>query len=123
MQFSPKLKKAMNEIKFILQKHDIAGVVVLHTPGHGEELCHLTPTYSCANLHANGELRFKAKAADFGGDTKKRDQKITDTSNMMAILSERTGVMALNLMNASDMRDKNIGADHGPGSYTPQIDN
>lgn len=123
MQFSPKLKKAMSDIKAILQKHDIAGVVVLHTPGYGEELFHITPSYSCATLHANGELRFKAKSADFGGDNEKRNKKIRDTSNMMRILSERVGVNALNLMNASEILDRAIDAEHGPGTFTPQIDN
>lgn len=123
MQFSPKLKKAMSEIKAILQKHDVAGVVVIHAPGYGEELIYLTPSYSCATLHANGELRFKAKAADFGGDTQKRNQKIKDTANMMAILSERVGINALNLINASEMLDGAAGADHDKGTFTPQIDN
>jgi len=31
MQYSPKLKKAMEEIKAILKRDDIAGIVVLHT--------------------------------------------------------------------------------------------
>jgi hypothetical protein len=31
MQYSPKLKKAMEEIKAVLNKHDIAASVILHT--------------------------------------------------------------------------------------------
>lgn len=50
MQYSPKLKKAAEEIKQILQKYDIAANVILHTSGHSEYLLHITPTYSCAWL-------------------------------------------------------------------------
>lgn len=32
MQYSPKLKVAMDEVKDVLKKYDIAGFVVLHTP-------------------------------------------------------------------------------------------
>ena len=38
MQYSPKLKRVLAEIKAILDKEDIAGSIVLHTPGFGEFL-------------------------------------------------------------------------------------
>lgn len=60
MQYSPKLKKAMEEIKRILKDHDIAASVVLHTPGHSEYYLRINPSYSCATLN-KGELRVKAK--------------------------------------------------------------
>lgn len=41
MQYNPKLKKAADEIKLILQKYDIAANVILHTPGHSEYLYRL----------------------------------------------------------------------------------
>lgn len=46
MQYSPKLKKAMAEIKAIADKYDIAAIVCLHTPGHGEYLLKVDPLYS-----------------------------------------------------------------------------
>lgn len=50
MQYSPKLKKAMEDIKKILHENDIAGFVVLHTPGFSEYLNRVDPSYSCAKL-------------------------------------------------------------------------
>lgn len=63
MQFDPKLKVAMEEIKAVLKKHDIAGVVVLHNNdgpghGHGEYAMVLDPSYSCASLN-EGMVRLK----------------------------------------------------------------
>jgi hypothetical protein len=65
MQYSPKLKKAMEEIKSIVKRHDIAAHVVLHTPGHSEFWFEISPSYSCAKLEGDN-VRFKAKTADFG---------------------------------------------------------
>jgi len=47
---NPKLKEAMGEIEEILKKHDIAAVIALHTPGHGEIKLHIAPTYSVARM-------------------------------------------------------------------------
>lgn len=113
----------MQEIKEVLLRHDIAGVVILHTPGHSEELYHLTPGYSCATIEPTGGIRFKAKLAEFGGDVNKLVKKQADSANMMIHLSQRTGVIALNLMEISEKLDGATGAEHGPGTYTPQIDN
>jgi len=70
MQYSPKLKVAMEEIKAILAKNDIAGMVLLHTPGHGEYFIKVDPTYSCAFIE-NEKLRIRSKLAEYGGDRKK----------------------------------------------------
>jgi hypothetical protein len=48
MPFSPKLKMVANEIKAILDKYDIAGVVVLHEPTHTEFLIKVNTTNSLA---------------------------------------------------------------------------
>ncbi len=112
----------MQEIKEILLKHDIAGVIVLHTPGHSEYLSHLTPSYSCAKLEGreNELIRFRAKAQDFGMNYELRNQKIKDTCNMMRHLSERTGLLSLGLIDASELIDKHAGAEHGPGYGSSQ---
>ena len=67
MQYSPKLKISISEIKAILEKHDIAGSIVLHTPGNSEYLMHINPTYSCAKLQDGGiRMNFeKIKKAPF----------------------------------------------------------
>lgn len=43
MQYDPKLKKVMEQIKGILKDNDITGFVVLHSPGFSEYLNHVQP--------------------------------------------------------------------------------
>lgn len=117
MQYSPKLKKAMEEIKTILKRHDIAGMVVLHTPGHSEYLNHISPTYSCAKQEGD-MIRFRAKKEDFHNNAELRDQCIADTSNMFSLISEVGSQNILGLLNVSEKFDKIINAEHGDSSHT-----
>lgn len=57
---------------------------------------------------------------DFNGDKDARDICLVNTSNLLMVLAENTGHMALNLMNISDVVDKQINAEHGPGRHTSQ---
>lgn len=121
MEYSPKLKKAMQEIKAVIEKYDIAALVVLHTPGNSEYLLELSPTYSCAKFEGNN-LRIRAKLVDdFKGDKKAHKQKLTDTSNMLSSLSETGGRTILSLMDVSDKLDKIIDAEHFGGGHTSHI--
>jgi len=117
MQYNPTLKKAMEEIKQILQKYDIAGQAVLHSPGHSEYMIHITPTYSCAWFENNG-VRFRATKKDYNGNEMIRNQKIKDTSNMLALLSETTAKNALSLLAVSKKLDQIIGSNHTEGGHT-----
>lgn len=117
MKYSPKLKIATEEIKQILQKHDIAASVVLHTPGFSEYLLHITPSYSCAWLE-NGGIRVRAKKEDYNGDEAMRNKRLTDTVNMIRLLSDTTGQNALALLEVADHIDKVIGAEHRGGGHS-----
>lgn len=122
MQYNPKLKKAMREIDEILKKHDLGAIVVLHTPGHSEYHNRLNPTYSCV-IQNGDNLRIRAKAEDFGGNTDARDQKIKDTSNMLNLLGVTAGRQALAVTKISEQFDKIVAADHtdlGHSSQTEQ---
>lgn len=116
MNYSPKLKKAMEEIKAIVKKYDISASVVLHTPGNSEFLLEITPSYSCAKLN-HDHIHFKAKKEDFNNELL-RMQTIADTSNMMNLLGETLGKNALMLMQVSDEFDKITGAEHEDGGFT-----
>ncbi len=85
MQYSPKLKVAMAEIKAILDKHDIAGIVHLHTPGHGEYLVKINPSYSCAWVQDGVGYRLRTDPTD---SKEIKHQLVTDTANMIGILTE-----------------------------------
>lgn len=112
MQYSPKLKKAMKEISDILDKHDIAGSVILHTPGHGEHLLKIDPKYSCAffdNTPGKTGIRVRTRLQeDYGGDARKRHQAQEDTVNMFDILSDLVGKQALMCMDTYSMLGKHF---------------
>ena len=117
MNYSPKLKKAAEEIKAVLKNYDIAGIVTLHTPGFSEYLFHITPSYSCAKVETDA-IRIRAKLIDFKGDKQKQKQVLTDTSNMFNLLSETTFRMNFQLTACSDALDKQVNAEHGNGNHT-----
>lgn len=115
MQYSPKLKKAMEEIKAIVEKHDIAAVVVLTEPGHSEYLQKVNPSFSCARFEA-GSLRITAKASEIG--KQKRDELLTNTSNMFKLLADNTARIASTMIQCSTFIDTHTGADHTRGGHT-----
>lgn len=105
------LKIAAEEIKEVLRKHDLAGAVALHTPGHGEYFVHLNPSYSCAYMYNDDQVRFYCKASDF--KTKQLQiQKMADTSNMLMILTQITAFNFGALHPLSEKFDKETNAEH-----------
>jgi len=84
MQYSPKLKKAMDEIKAVLKKHDIGAIVCLHTPGYIEYLNEVQPSYSAISLKTDGSgYAIKGHSKHYFGNKEMRDQKLADTKNMV----------------------------------------
>ncbi len=82
-----RLKTARLEIEAILQKHDIAGAVVLHTPGMAEWFYQVNPSYSCLTIdEAAGIARVRSKLADYGGDQAAQVHDLTATANMAAAI-------------------------------------
>lgn len=103
----------MEEIKAVLKKNDIAGVVVLHTPGFSEFLNSVSPTYSCAKVE-NGVLKIKGNREHFP-DKQAQNDSLKNTSNMLHHLSKITATSALNLLEASKFVDKLVDATHFGG--------
>lgn len=122
MQYSPKLKKAMKEIQEILDKHDIAAYVALHTPGHAEYLMHLNPSYSCVRFdQATGEARIRSRVKeDHNGDVKAQENMLKDTANMLGSLSTVVGQNAMSLIQLSEIADEAMGADHTQGGFSSE---
>jgi hypothetical protein len=102
MQYSPKLKTAAEEIKAILAKHDIAGSIVLHTPGFTEYIFHLTPNYSCVFMDGPF-VRFRAALSDFKEDEEAQGKAIRNTVNMISSLCETSAHLSLSLIQISEM--------------------
>jgi len=122
MQYHPKLKKAMAQIKDILIENDIAGVVILHTPGFSEFLNHLTPSYSCVKYSGGDVMQIRAKKEDFNGDAEKRNQVLCDTSNMFYNLSTIATETAYNLSGVSEKLDAILKAEHYGDGYSSHTD-
>jgi hypothetical protein len=109
MQYSPKLKKAMEEIKAVLKTHDIAGSVILHTPGFSEYLNHIETSYSVAS-HENGGIRVKSKGRDH--------QHLADTVNMIHHFGAISSQQALAYMELEEMLKAKIDIQHGNGNHS-----
>lgn len=112
MQYSPKLKTAMDEIKAVLKKNDIAGFVVLHTPGFSEYLNHLDTSYSCAKLDNDG-LFFKIVTADVG--VEKAKSLATNTLNLCRHFSEIIPRYCLMYVDSYKMLNKKLCGQDLPG--------
>lgn len=118
MQYSPKLKKAMEEIKDILNKNDIAGFVVIHTPGFSEYLNHFETSYSCAKL-IGGEVRLKLNSKEIGVDKAKVIAR--DSLNMMTHIAKATGENALFYFDAEKILQDKFGGEDLPGNESSHI--
>lgn len=107
MQYDPKLKKAKAEIEAVLDKYDISGAVVLHSPGFGEHFMKIDPSYSCAffdKIPGGMGIRVRARLQeDFQGDALKRHKATEDTVNMFDIFSHLIGKQALYAMETFKM--------------------
>lgn len=106
-----KLKVVAEEIKEILKKHDVAGAVVLHTPGFGEYFFNIHTSYSCAYHYKEDEVRFYSKKENFKSPEEQK-KKSEDTSNMLKILTDCTAFQFGGLRYLSDQFDKMSGAVH-----------
>lgn len=124
MQYSPKLKNAMSEIKDILQKYDIAGLVMLHTEGGlSEFLMRIDPSYSIARVENGDTIRFKANLKnDFNGNKQLLEHKLANTANMLRHFSDVGGNLILGVMQVSDYFEEYVGAEHGDSSIISQKD-
>lgn len=82
-----RLKIARTEIEAALKKHDLAGVVVLHTPGMSEFFYDTSPSYSCVWIDESVPMvRVKSLAADYGSDREAQLRDQAATANMAAAL-------------------------------------
>jgi len=120
MDYSPRLKRAAAQIKAILEKEDIAGLVVLHTPGYSEYLLHLTPSYSCVKVRGNGEIRIQSRMLeDYKGNLAMKRKKEADTANMLNMIAVTAGEQSMNVIQLSELMDKLTGAEHTGGNHRP----
>ncbi|MBY0469150.1 MAG: hypothetical protein K2Q07_09260 [Burkholderiaceae bacterium] len=116
-----RLKIARLEIEAVLAKHDLAGVVVLHTPGMAEFFYNITPSYSvcCVDEQAQ-ELRIKSKLdRDHGGDQALQLHDQAATANMAAALAGELSNAALMFARVDAIVTKATRAEHRPATFVP----
>lgn len=128
MQYSPKLKKAMEEIKQILIKHDIGAFVTLHDPdGFSEYLNRIDPSYSCARLeYVAGEMAIRVKTNSKVDGKEKTHKLLSDTYNMVYHLSEMVARHAIFYMDLEKMMKDRLDAytiDDGSGHTSHEQQN
>lgn len=116
MQYSPKLKKAMEEIKAIIKENDIAAFIVLHDEsGFSEYLNAVSPSYSCAIVEQE-QIRFRLKGSEVG---KERAQQIAHgTFNMVTHFADMIGKHAILYIDAQRFLKEKWGGEEGDGNET-----
>jgi hypothetical protein len=120
MEYAPKLKTAMEEIKAVLKKHDIAGFVVLHTPGFSEFLNHLVTSYSCAEMEPSGDgVHIQLKASQLGPE--KAERIANDTYNMISHFAEQISRHAVMYLDMDETLTEAWRAEKEPGSGSSHI--
>lgn len=78
--------QAIEDIKAILHKYDLAGTVIVQSPGECAFLTEIAPTWSCARFEEHPEgtmLRFRSKLAEYGGDKEKQKTTVEATTGMV----------------------------------------
>ena len=79
------------EIKALLKKHDLAGMVFLASPTNAEFIYEFCPTWSCAYFDLDGEfLRFRAGRGEYPV-VADRVRAIADTAGMLDRLRTSLG--------------------------------
>lgn len=115
-----RLKLARLEIEAVLQKHDLAGAVVLHTPGMSEWFYSIRPSYSCMWIdEAAGAARIKAKLEDYSGDLTAQLHDIAATANMVAAIRSELGSGYGMFTLLQQIVDRATRATHGPATFVP----
>jgi len=115
-----RLKVARTEIEAVLKKYDLAGVVVLHTPGMSEFFHDIRPTYSCAWIdEAASMVRVKSLGADYGGDREAQVRDQAATANMAAALADNLTSAAGMFDEVQRVIDSLVQAEHTPRGFVP----
>lgn len=116
----PRLKIARAEIEAVLRKHDLAGVVVLHTPGMSEFFYNIQPSYSCVWIdEAHSILRLKSTLNDYGGDLQAQRRDLAATANMTQALAVDLTRAAQMFEDVARLVNRPFGARHAEPTYAP----
>lgn len=117
MQYSPKLKMAMEDIKAICNKYDIGAFVIIHTPGYTEFLNKLDPSYSCITVNGD-EVHFRSKLDDYNGDKAAWEKKTTESVNLLDSITQVGGQILLPLLDFTEKLMNDLDAERDRGGFS-----
>lgn len=89
----PVLDLAAKEIKAVLDKHDLAAVLVLHSPTSILHMHAISPSWSCAKIDELGEFHMRALPQDFASEEHRRAM-VERTLTLLFGLSSRADAVA-----------------------------
>jgi hypothetical protein len=114
-----KLAAAQAEIADVFARHDVAGLVIIHTPGLGRFQNFLSPSWSCAvsevNEKGEGGLRFRTSIAANGVEG--RNHKLKSTANMLQSICDMLDGLRRMLELPRQHINKHVGATHDKGTW------
>lgn len=114
-----RLKIARTEIEAVMKKHDLAGAVLLHTPGMTEFFYDIQPSYSCVRIDEAGKrVHVKSKLADYGGDAAAQLHDQAASANMLHGLYDGMEHAALMFGFAAMHVDRSVSATHTEAVFT-----
>jgi hypothetical protein len=123
LDYSPKLKEAMAEIKAVLKKHDIAAHVLLHEPGYSEYLNAIEPSWSLIRIVDDG-IRVRSKLLeDFGGDKEAQHKASEATASLIRHFADVLYRDAEVFESLHAMLIKHWDITYSGGVHTPHRDN
>lgn len=116
-----RLKTARIEIEAVLKKHDLAGVVVLHTPGMGEFFYDIRPSYSVCWIDESVPMvRLKSKLdSDHGGSVGQQVHDQAATANMIAAIADNLSAAAHMFLGVQRIIDRASRAEHTRHGFVP----
>lgn len=114
--YDPRLREAMDEIKYVMKKHDIGGYISLHSKSHSEfQLAIDIPTWSIARFIREGAgVHLKLY-------TKSRHADTENTVAMIASIMDLSGMAFMQckqLMEKIEQQIKVIHVPFGPNGIT-----
>ena len=106
-----RLKLARAEIEGVLRKHDLGGVVVLHTPGMSEFFYDVRPSYSCVWIDGRA-VRVKSLQADYGGNREAQRLDQAATANMVRAFAHNLACAEAMFADVAVIVDRMVKAEH-----------
>lgn len=112
-----KLKVARAEIEAVMKKHDLAGAVVLHTPGMLETFWEITPSYSCCWVDVEQQaFRMRAKLADYK-DAAAHRHDVNASTNLVFGLAEELFHLCKMFVSMRDQMRVTLDVDEKPAVF------